>query len=309
MFATIVIPAYNRARALREKSLPSVVLQTDKDFEVIVVDDGSSDGTKNAVGDFEARLDNIRYFRQDKAGVSAARNNGVNKARGEIVVFLDSDDELRPEYLAEVKKVFSEQPSAEIIIPGFVLKDEFGKESYLQSKARPKWMIGLGGGIALKKTVFTEKKIFYDENLENFEDSDFGFRAAAACDIVFLDKPLYVYNFHSDIYGENFGNLSTDSEKSFNNLARFKAKNLEFYKNCGPAALSYFYFWEGTVIAPFDAAAASKSFWASFALHKNIRSFVYFLMSFPGSPALYKKLHRVLIFLRRHYKVLKNKIR
>lgn len=309
MFATIVIPAYNRARALREKSLPSVFLQTDKDFEVIVIDDGSSDNTKNTVSNFEAQLNNIRYFRQEKAGVSAARNNGVNEARGEIIVFLDSDDELRPEYLEEVKKVFSEQPSAEIIIPGFILKDEFGKESYFQNEARPKWMIGLGGGIALRKSVFTEKKIFYDENLENFEDSDFGFRAAAACNIVFLNKPLYIYNFHSDIYGESFGNLSTDSNKSLKNLARFKGKNLEFYKSCGPAALSYFYFWEGTIIAPFDAAAARKSFWASFVLRKNIRSFIYFLMSSLGSPALYKKLHRVLIFLRRRYKVLKNKIK
>ena len=168
-------------------------------------------------------------------------------------------------------------------------------------------MIGLGGGIALKKSVFTQRKIFYDELLENSEDSDFGFRAAAVCNIIFLNKPLYVYNFHSDIYLDGSRNLSTDSQKLLKNFSRFKARNFEFYRSYGPPALSYLYFWEGTLTASFDTAASRKLFWTSFILHKNIRSLVYFLMSLSGSPTVYRKLYRVLIFLIRYYKVLKNK--
>jgi glycosyltransferase involved in cell wall biosynthesis len=86
---SVVIPAYNRAHKVRQ-SIDSVLAQTFSDLEVIVVDDGSSDGT----GDFISRTygDRIRYFFQANQGPSAARNRGIEEARGVYIAFLDSDD-------------------------------------------------------------------------------------------------------------------------------------------------------------------------------------------------------------------------
>ena len=86
---SVVIPTYNRA-AMVQRAIESVLAQTVTDLEVIVVDDGSSDGTEQILGG--AFGDRIRYYAQANQGVSSARNKGLEKARGEWIAFLDSDD-------------------------------------------------------------------------------------------------------------------------------------------------------------------------------------------------------------------------
>jgi glycosyltransferase involved in cell wall biosynthesis len=86
---SVVIPTYNRA-AVVSHAIDSVLAQTVTDLEVVVVDDGSSDGTGQILGEFFG--DRIRYYAQANQGVSVARNKGVEEARGEWIAFLDSDD-------------------------------------------------------------------------------------------------------------------------------------------------------------------------------------------------------------------------
>jgi glycosyltransferase involved in cell wall biosynthesis len=92
---SVIIPTYNRERYV-VKAIDSVLRQTFKDYEIIVVDDGSTDNTKEVLKRYG---DRINYIYQDNAGVSAARNTGINHARGEWLAFLDSDDEWKAEYL------------------------------------------------------------------------------------------------------------------------------------------------------------------------------------------------------------------
>jgi len=86
---SVVIPTYNRAATV-QSGIESVLAQTSPDLEVIVVDDGSSDGTGQILGEIYGKR--IRYFAQENQGVSVARNKGIAEARGEWIAFLDSDD-------------------------------------------------------------------------------------------------------------------------------------------------------------------------------------------------------------------------
>lgn len=101
---SVIIPTYNR-RSLIGEAVESVLGQSFRDFELIVVDDGSTDGTAKELAKYGARL---RLSCQQRRGVSAARNLGVREARGRLLAFLDSDDLWRPEKLA-VQTAFMEQ--------------------------------------------------------------------------------------------------------------------------------------------------------------------------------------------------------
>jgi GT2 family glycosyltransferase len=105
---SVIVPTYQR-RAMVTRAIASVLAQTYDDLEVIVVDDGSTDGTREAV----LRLgERVRYEWQPNRGVSAARNRGLRIARGSIVAFLDSDDRWLPDHLAVLTRMLEEHPQA-----------------------------------------------------------------------------------------------------------------------------------------------------------------------------------------------------
>jgi len=101
-FFTVVIPVYNRASALGA-ALESALAQTEQDFEIVVVDDGSRDDPESAVARFADPR--IRFVRQENKGGGAARNTGIDLARGRFIAFLDSDDRFLPGHLAAMRKL------------------------------------------------------------------------------------------------------------------------------------------------------------------------------------------------------------
>jgi glycosyltransferase involved in cell wall biosynthesis len=103
---SIVIPTFNRAYCL-ERCVSSVYAQQIADFEVLIVDDGSTDDTAVVVRKLD--FPNLRYFRKENGGASSARNYGIEHAHGEFIVFIDSDDYFMPGYLTEAIKLADKQ--------------------------------------------------------------------------------------------------------------------------------------------------------------------------------------------------------
>jgi glycosyltransferase involved in cell wall biosynthesis len=127
---SVVITLYNKARFIR-RALDSVLMQTWSDYEIIIVDDGSTDEGPDMV----ARYANprIKLFRQENSGVSTARNSGIEAAKGEFIAFLDADDLWKPDYLKIIAMLIDQYPGAgayatayEIILPeGKVLRPKY----------------------------------------------------------------------------------------------------------------------------------------------------------------------------------------
>ena len=121
---SVVIPLYNKEHYI-EKTLQSVLNQTFQDYEIIVVDDGSSDGSLAAAG--RVQSDRIRLIQQENAGVSVARNTGIHNARGEFVCFLDADDECRPEYLETIDQLTNAYPDSGFFVTAYAVDMGNGK--------------------------------------------------------------------------------------------------------------------------------------------------------------------------------------
>ena len=106
---SVVIPLYNKAKYIK-RALDSVLAQSYQDFEVIVVNDGSTDGSEKVVEQYTDPR--VRLISQQNAGASAARNRGIVEAKYELVAFLDADDEWHPDYLVTIMQLRAEYPGA-----------------------------------------------------------------------------------------------------------------------------------------------------------------------------------------------------
>jgi glycosyltransferase involved in cell wall biosynthesis len=109
---SVIVPCYNRADIVRE-TLDSVLAQTYRTVEIIVIDDGSTDNTREVVSSYADRR--VRYFYKANGGLSAARNSGLDAARGEFIAFLDSDDVWHPWKIAAQMEIFARYPDVGLI--------------------------------------------------------------------------------------------------------------------------------------------------------------------------------------------------
>ena len=123
---SVIIPTYNRSKYLSD-ALDSVLRQTFQDLEIIVVDDGSIDNSRDIVSRYaERHPGKIRYFYQDNKGPSAARNVGIKEAKGDFIAFLDSDDLWLPDKLKEQLDVFSRNNKLGLVYTGCCIVDSNG---------------------------------------------------------------------------------------------------------------------------------------------------------------------------------------
>ena len=195
---SVILPTYNRAHVV-SRAIRSVLEQTYEDFELIVVDDGSTDSTEEVVRSFDDRR--IRYIRhKQNKGRSAARNTGIKIAKGEYIAFQDSDDEWLPEKLEEQMEVFkTSSPQVGVVYTGFYLFYD-DKKIYIPS-ANVKTKDGniydellkgnfVGTPAAVVRAECLKKVGMFDESLHCLEDWELFIRISKEYIFKYIDKAL-----------------------------------------------------------------------------------------------------------------------
>ena len=120
---SVVVPAYNRASML-VGSISSILAQTFTDLELLIIDDGSVDNTKEVISDFALKDARVHYYWQTNAERAAARNHGFRRAKGIFVMFFDSDDLMPPDALANMHRVINENPQYNLYAGKYVFNSE-----------------------------------------------------------------------------------------------------------------------------------------------------------------------------------------
>lgn len=199
---SVIIPAYN-AEAFLARALRSVEAQTYGDYEVVLIDDGSTDSTGQIAQSFEG----IRYFHQPNQRQAVARNRGLREAIGEVVAFLDADDEWLPKKLERQLAFMNEKESRISYTDSYYVKD--GKRARYSKLARPyegqildplieEW---LEFSFITMNSVIAEKRLLdevggFDEDAPFVSNEDYGLWLRIALSQVrfdYLDEPLAVY--------------------------------------------------------------------------------------------------------------------
>ena len=214
---SVIIPLYNKGPYV-SKALSSVIVQTFRDFEIIVVDDGSSDDScRVAKSTLDgAGVDHL-LISQANAGVSTARNNGVSASRGDYICFLDADDWWAPTFLERMDRLIDEYPEAGIYGTNYyyvkngrqrvcVTTAETGYINYCKVYAEKLQMPLWTGAVCMPREVFNEFGGFRP-HLRLGEDFDLWIKVALKYKVAFLNEPLSYYYQDADAAWRLVGRL------------------------------------------------------------------------------------------------------
>jgi len=285
---SVIIPTYNSKKYIGE-AINSVLCQTCTDYEIIVIDDGSTDNTKEII---ENNFPQVRYYYLPHRGASRARNYGIQRARGEYIAFLDADDLWLAEKLQKQIGVFNADQELMLVFTEHRFFDSNGiREATFSKKER--LMTGdvvknifLYSHVALP-TVMVRKNVFqeigyFEEYLNVAEDDNLWIRIALKFRIHLLDEVLVHCRMTEDSLSRTTSGLVTGVLK---NVELIEKKYPELRKRLGPVNIrrkksyvysdyGYFYFSNG------DYAMSRRYYFKSIKHYFNISSLIYLLFSF-----------------------------
>ena len=246
---SIIMPAYNAEKYISE-TIKSILNQTCKDWELIIVDDGSTDATGLISDKYAASDARIKVLHQTNAGVCKARNTGISKASGELIAFADADDILTPESLAVRVRLMD---GADMAVAGYELFDETGVLEKMPGAVRDRWdqhdavlniiaagELGYQGYIwnkMFRKELFEQYSIHFDEKISLNEDRLFCVEYALCCKNVHLsDDLVYRYRITEGNTTSSACRVTEDSIKKISSEFKAFDKAIKLvdnkYKDC-----------------------------------------------------------------------------
>lgn len=190
---SVVVTVYNRKRLLK-RAVASLLKQTFKDFEVIIIDDGSTDGVERYLNELVSQHKNFRYVKHSNRGIALSLNTGIALSLGKYITFLDSDDEYEPGHLQKRVSYFKKHPGTGLTCSTARIVGK-EKDMYVPDARNKNRLIHLNKCV-IGGTFFGKREVF--EKLNGFKnryshDSKFYKRAAKKFKLKKLEIPTYIY--------------------------------------------------------------------------------------------------------------------
>ncbi len=231
---SVIIPNYNYARYLPQ-ALDGVLAQTYPHIEIIVVDDGSNDGTIAVLHSYGER---IRWFQHQRQGVSTARNSGVHESRGELVAFLDADDVWLPMKVERQVQRFLEDPELGLVHCGWEAIDQVGSRFDAHVDGLEGWVakdllllrrpavVVVGSSAMVPRETFKQVNGF-DTRLSTSSDWDFSYRVALQKRVGFVAQVLIQYRMHGTNMHSNIRVMEHDMLLAFSKAFSYANPEVE----------------------------------------------------------------------------------
>lgn len=300
---SVIIPTYQSVQFIRE-AVESVLAQTYKDYEVIVVDGGSTDGTREVLDSYGNR---IKVISQKTKGISNARNIGVSASKGKYIAFIDSDDLWLPNKLEAQTKFFESKPN----IVGLIYSDTlfFTEEGVSEPKYKTlfqalkpyrgrvlKHLLNrnfIPASTVMMRKICFEKVGYFDESLSLCEDIDMWIRVAESFEIDYQGIVLAKNRWH-------LGSVTHDRERHFRSLIALQKKIIQylpkgfksksFYRRCYKPYLTFGI----SDLLTDETENANQKFSEYIKLYPyNMRAYFLLLLTlFPFNLGIRLKLHR-----------------
>jgi len=228
---SVIIPTYNRAHLIK-RSVESVLNQTYKNIELIIVDDGSTDNTKEVIDSINDKR--IVYVKQENQGASAARNKGIDLANGKYIAFQDSDDVWHLDKLEKQVHILK-QNNADVVFCKKLIRGnlrtrkiaKWFKEGFLKKDELP---IGIGTQtVLIKRDIILNNK--FDLSIFGIEDFEVCFKIKKNYSFFCIDEGLVDYYFQQDSISNKSDKIFESFEKIFYSDKDFLNRYSSFYLN------------------------------------------------------------------------------
>jgi glycosyltransferase involved in cell wall biosynthesis len=201
---SVVIPTYNAGHFIA-RCVESVLAQTYRPLEIIVVNDGSTDHTVAALAPYRSR---IRYFYQENQGQSTARNRAIAESQGELIAFVDADDMWLPEKIARQVKALARSPRASLIHTDLFFLDNATGHKVHRADKKAEYVGNCAGRMFMQNKVTISSVLvrkeclaragMFDGTFRYVDDYEMWLRIAAFFDFGYVDEPLVIYRIHED---------------------------------------------------------------------------------------------------------------
>ncbi len=250
---SFIVPVYNTSKYL-DKCLKSLVNQTFNDFEIIIVNDGSTDNSKSIISNYQEKYNNIKVINQKNEGLSSARNNGVKKSIGNYLLFIDSDDYVEEDLL---KKIDEKIDDSEVLRYQVITEDEDGNNIKIFNEKPFDVLNGFDAFKELSSYHFVEPSCLYVYKKDYYLDNNFKFKIGVYHEdyglipyVIYKARKVKSISYVGYHYVQRKGsimnsdNYDKEVKKAFDMLNQYKtlrlfSKNINKKNNLDDYYLSY----------------------------------------------------------------------